>query len=73
MWFIWVLLLLFLGRIYATPLDMITPLDKPRRAIAILGMVLFLLVFVPIPLTVIPGTGPAQSVQSGPMTTVLIP
>jgi Zn-dependent protease len=52
-WFIWAVLILFLGRIYATPLDMITPLDPRRRAIAILGMVLFVLVFVPVPLTLV--------------------
>jgi Zn-dependent protease len=73
MWFIWVLLLLFLGRIYATPLDMITPLDKPRRAIAILGIVLFLLVFVPIPLTLNTGVTPGENVQPGPITTVFMP
>jgi Zn-dependent protease len=52
-WFIWAVLILFLGRIYATPLDMITPLNQPRRAIAILGIVLFVLVFVPVPITVV--------------------
>lgn len=52
-WFIWAVLTLFLGRIYATPLDMITPLDPRRRAIAIVGIVLFVLVFVPVPLTVV--------------------
>ena len=50
-WFIWVLLLLFFGRVYATPLDMITPLDNRRRIIAILAMIVFILVFVPAPLT----------------------
>ncbi|MBL8166458.1 MAG: site-2 protease family protein, partial [Anaerolineae bacterium] len=30
-WFIWVMLILFFGRMYATPLDMITPLDGRRR------------------------------------------
>jgi Zn-dependent protease len=61
-WFIWAVLILFLGRIYATPLDTITPLDAPRRAIAILGLVLFVLVFVPVPITVIvPDTSVAQA------------
>ncbi len=49
-WWIWAFLLLFLGRMYAEPLDQITPLDKRRRAIAWFGMVLFLLVFTPVPL-----------------------
>jgi hypothetical protein len=52
---------------------MITPLDKPRRAIAILGIVLFLLVFVPIPLTLNTGVTPGENVQPGPITTVFMP
>ncbi len=50
-WLLWVVLLLFFGRIYATPLDMITPLDKRRRILAIITLVIFVLVFVPAPLT----------------------
>jgi len=50
-WLFWVILLLLFGRVYATPLDMITPLDKPRRAIGIIALVAFLLIFVPTPLT----------------------
>ncbi len=49
-WFIWLLLLLVLGRVYATPLDMITPLDPRRRVVAVLTLVAFVLVFMPIPL-----------------------
>jgi Zn-dependent protease len=51
MWLLWVVLLLFFGRIYATPLDMITPLDQRRRTLAIITLVIFVLVFVPAPLT----------------------
>lgn len=49
-WLLWVILLLLFGRIYATPLDMITPLDKPRRAVGIAALAIFLLIFVPTPL-----------------------
>jgi membrane-associated protease RseP (regulator of RpoE activity) len=49
-WLIWVILLLLFGRVYATPLDMITPLDQRRRWIAILALVVFVLIFVPAPL-----------------------
>ncbi len=49
-WFIWVLLLLFFGRVYATPLDMITPLDNRRRMVAIAAMIAFVLIFIPAPL-----------------------
>jgi hypothetical protein len=49
-WFLWAGLIFFLGRTYAQPLDEITPLDARRRAIAIAGLVLFVLVFTPVPL-----------------------
>ncbi|GAB4575107.1 MAG: site-2 protease family protein [Anaerolineae bacterium] len=52
-WFLWVLLLMFFGRTYATPLDMITPLDRRRRWIAVLALIIFVLVFVPNPLQVV--------------------
>ena len=54
MWLVWIVLLYFLGRTHAEPLDDVTDLDPRRRAIAIFTLVLFLLVFVPIPLQVIP-------------------
>ncbi|MBC7810657.1 MAG: site-2 protease family protein, partial [Burkholderiales bacterium] len=56
-WLLWVILLLLFGRVYATPLDMITPLDKRRRAIAIFSLVVFVLVFVPIPLSEVVAEG----------------
>lgn len=49
-WFIWVMLILFFGRMYATPLDMITPLDGRRRALAVFTLLVFVLIFVPFPL-----------------------
>lgn len=49
-WLLWLFLLLMLGRIYATPLDTITQLDRRRRIIAIVALVVFVLVFIPIPL-----------------------
>ncbi len=49
-WLLWVVLLLVLGRVYATPLDSITRLDTRRRVIAIIALVMFILVFMPVPL-----------------------
>ena len=48
-WLFWLVLLFFFGRIYAAPLDMITPLDNRRKWIAVLGLVVFVLTFVPVP------------------------
>jgi len=56
-WLVWVILLMLLGRLYAPPLDDITPLDPRRRAVAIGTLILFVLVFVPVPFTQIQGEG----------------
>jgi membrane-associated protease RseP (regulator of RpoE activity) len=49
-WILLVVLLFILGRVYAEPLDDITPLDDRRKWVAIISLILFPLVFVPIPL-----------------------
>jgi len=49
-WWLWAGLIFFLGRIYAEPLDQITRLDPKRRALALAGLVIFFLVFTPVPL-----------------------
>ena len=49
-WWLWAFLLFFLGRVYAEPLDQITGLDQKRKAVAILGIIIFFLVFTPVPL-----------------------
>jgi len=36
--------------VHAEPLDQITPLDPRRQVLAFAGLVLFLLVFAPVPL-----------------------
>ncbi len=51
-WWLWILLLLIFGRQYAEPLDQITELDPRRRALAILALVIFVLVFTPVPFVV---------------------
>ncbi len=50
-WLLWVFLLIIFGRVYATPLDTITPLDRRRRGVAVLAMLIFVLIFVPAPLS----------------------
>lgn len=48
-WWIWAALVFFLGRTYAQPLDDITPVGAARRWVALSGVILFLLLFVPVP------------------------
>lgn len=49
-WWFWAVLLLFLGRFYAEPLDQITELNRGRKILAVLGLFIFVLVFTPVPL-----------------------
>jgi membrane-associated protease RseP (regulator of RpoE activity) len=49
-WWLWALLIFFLGRVPAEPLDQITPLDTKRKLLALLCLVLFILLFTPVPL-----------------------
>ncbi len=49
-WWLWAALVYFFGQRHAEPLDQITPLDDRRRVIAIVVLVLFVLLFTPIPL-----------------------
>ncbi|HEY2981247.1 MAG TPA: site-2 protease family protein [Anaerolineales bacterium] len=51
-WWLWALILVWLGRVHAQPLDQITPLDLPRRVLALVTLVLFVLVFSPVPFVV---------------------
>ena len=50
---LFIVLLFFLGRTYAEPLDQVTELDPKRKVIAVLTLALFFLLFIPIPLRVI--------------------
>ena len=50
-WWLWVALIYFFGQRHAEPLDQITKLDSRRKLVAIFVLVLFFLLFTPIPLT----------------------
>jgi membrane-associated protease RseP (regulator of RpoE activity) len=49
-WWLWAALIFFLGRTHAQPMDEITPLDPTRKALAVLGLLIFLVTFTPVPL-----------------------
>ncbi len=52
-WWLWAFLIFLLGRSHAEPLDQITALDPQRQAVAVLGLIIFILVFTPVPLLAI--------------------
>nr|BAL58295.1 peptidase M50 [uncultured Chloroflexota bacterium] len=54
-WWLWTVLLFWLGRTYAEPLDQITPLDRKRRLLAWLALIIFLAIFIPVPLVLYQG------------------
>ena len=54
-WFLLSGLLFVLGRVFAIPLDDITRLTRPQVVLAVAMLVVFLLIFVPIPWTPLPG------------------
>ncbi len=52
-WWLWAVIILLLGRTYAEPLDQITKLDQKRKVLAIVGIIIFILTFTPIPLSIL--------------------
>jgi membrane-associated protease RseP (regulator of RpoE activity) len=48
-WWLWAVLLFWLGRVNAQPLDQITTLDPTRRLVAAAIVIIFILVFMPVP------------------------
>ena len=49
-WWLWAALLLLLGRMHAEPLDQITELDPRRRLLGWIAILIFILVFTPVPM-----------------------
>lgn len=48
-WWLWAALLFWLGRVNAQPMDQITELDPARKAVAFAMIMIFILVFTPVP------------------------
>ncbi|MFZ5858831.1 MAG: site-2 protease family protein [Chloroflexota bacterium] len=53
MWWLWALMLFWLGRVHAEPLDQITELDPTRRVVGAFAIILFILVFSPVPMVLL--------------------
>ncbi|HIE24936.1 MAG TPA: site-2 protease family protein [Anaerolineales bacterium] len=51
-WWMWALMLYILGGRHAEPLDQITKLDSVRRKWTLLSVIVFILVFIPVPLVI---------------------
>jgi membrane-associated protease RseP (regulator of RpoE activity) len=49
-WLLWVMILFWLGNVRTQPLDDITPLDPARRALGFIVLIIFVLLFTPIPM-----------------------
>ena len=49
-WLLWVMILFWLGNVRTTPLDDITELDPTRRALGFFVLILFFLLFTPVPM-----------------------
>jgi membrane-associated protease RseP (regulator of RpoE activity) len=52
-WFFWAVLIFLLGVGHPPPLNDVTPLGGRRKLVAVLTIVIFLLVFVPVPLKIV--------------------
>lgn len=52
-WWFWAVLLLFFGRRHAQPLDDITPIDTKRKILGMIVLIIFILIFIPVPLVIV--------------------
>jgi len=52
-WWLWAFLIFFIGRRYAEPMDQITPIDLKRKILGILALIVFVLLFSPVPLVIV--------------------
>jgi membrane-associated protease RseP (regulator of RpoE activity) len=52
-WWLWAVLIFILGRTHAEPLDQITRVDKKRQWLGVLAIAVFILTFIPVPISLI--------------------
>lgn len=54
-WYLWAALLFLFGRSHPDPLDDVTRLDTSRKLLAVVMLILFVLLFTPVPMQVVTG------------------
>jgi len=52
-WWLWAVLIFMFGQRHAEPLDQITELDNKRKVLGYLAIAVFLLTFIPVPITIV--------------------
>ena len=52
-WWLWAALIFFVGQYHAEPLDQITPVDRKRKILGVIALVIFILIFIPVPLVIL--------------------
>lgn len=52
-WWLWAAMVFIFGRRNAEPLDQITPLDRRHKILGIITLVIFILIFIPVPLVIL--------------------
>lgn len=52
-WWLWSALIFFFGRRYAEPLDQITKVDRKRKILGVIALIVFILIFTPVPLVIV--------------------
>ncbi len=52
-WWFWAVMILVFGRRYAEPLDQITQIDTKRKVLGVIALIVFILIFTPVPLVII--------------------
>ena len=52
-WWLWAGLIFMVGRQYAEPLDQITKIDRKRKWLGVLALIVFVLTLIPVPLVIV--------------------
>jgi membrane-associated protease RseP (regulator of RpoE activity) len=64
-WYLWAGLIFVFGQSHPDPLDDVTRLDAPRKLVALLTLLVFVLTFTPLPMRLITGAVPGEDLGQG--------